>query len=175
MIVETENLAKRYRGVEALRGLNLKVEEGSALALVGANGAGKTTALKLLVNILQPSAGRASVLGVDSRKLAHEHFQQIGYVSENQAFPARLAVADFFDYLRPLYERWDLELERRLRRELALPADRRIGALSHGARMKMALACALPFRPRLLILDEPLSGLDPLARDEVMEGILGQA
>jgi ABC-2 type transport system ATP-binding protein len=99
----------------------------------------------------------------------------VGYVSENQVMPARLRVADFFAYLRPCYASWDRALEEELRVRLGLPPTRRIGELSHGMRLKMALACALPFRPKLVILDEPLSGLDPLARDQVIDGFMSQA
>lgn len=175
MIVQTTSLSKRFWRVDALRDLNLSVAEGSAYALIGANGAGKTTALKILMNLVAPSAGNASVLGIDSRKLSHAELARIGYVSENQLLPARLTVAEYFAYLRRFYRSWDRTLERDLCTKLQLPADRRIGALSHGMRMKMALACALPFKPELLILDEPLGGLDPLARDELMEGVLNQA
>src|SRR6516165_8006022 len=89
--------------------------------------------------------------------------------------PERLTVSEYPDYLRPFYSRWDRDLEGSIRRQLRLPPERRIGNLSHGMRMKMALACALPFRPKLLVLDEPFSGLDPLVRDEFMEGLLQQA
>ena len=172
MIVETHELTKNYRRLEAVRGLNLRVEEGSAFALIGPNGAGKTTLLQLLVNLLQPSAGAASVLGVDSRRLRAAELARIGYVSEGQQLPGRLTVGEFFDYLRPFYATWDRALEKDLRDRMHLPTDQPIRTLSHGVRMKTALASALPFRPRLLVLDEPLSGLDPLARDELMEGVL---
>lgn len=89
--------------------------------------------------------------------------------------PPRLTVGEFFDYLRPFYFRWDRGLEDEIRRQLRLPHDRKIANLSHGTRMKMALACALPFRPKLLVLDEPFNGLDPLVRDEFMEELLHQA
>jgi len=89
--------------------------------------------------------------------------------------PERLTVSEYLDYLRPFYSRWDRDLEGSIRRQLRLPPERRIGNLSHGMRMKMALACALPFRPELLVLDEPFSGLDPLVRDEFMERLLQQA
>ena len=89
--------------------------------------------------------------------------------------PERLTVAKYLDYLRPFYPRWDKVLEASTLEQLRLPMDRRIGHLSHGMRMKMALACALPYRPKLLMLDEPFSGLDPLVRDEFMEGLLQQA
>jgi ABC-2 type transport system ATP-binding protein len=174
-MIHTENLWKRYRGHDAVRGISFSVPEGSAYALIGANGAGKTTTLKILMNILEPTSGSASVLGVDSRRISHRELNRIGYVSENQQMPERLTVEEYFGYLRPFYIRWDRQLESSLRALLRLPATRRIGALSHGMRMKMALACALPFRPDILILDEPFSGLDPLIRDEFMDGVLGQA
>ena len=175
MTIQTDGLFKAYGRYEALRGLSLSVPEGAALALIGANGAGKTTTIKVLMNILTPSAGTATILGVDSRRLSSREFAQIGYVSENQSMPGRLTVAQYLDHLRPLYSNWDRELECAILTQLRLPLDRKIGELSHGMRMKMSLACALPFRPRLLVLDEPFSGLDPLVRDEFMERLLEQA
>jgi ABC-2 type transport system ATP-binding protein len=174
-IIETTDLAKTYGHFGALRGLDLSVPEGSVFAVLGASGAGKTTLIKILVNIIEPSQGTAKILGVDSRAIDPDTLANIGYVSESQAMPARLRLADFFAYLRPCYARWDEALESELRTQFALPADRRIGELSHGMRLKMALACALSFRPRLLVLDEPLSGLDALARDEIIAGFMAQA
>jgi ABC-2 type transport system ATP-binding protein len=115
------------------------------------------------------------LLGVNSRKLSPRELAQIGYVSENQGLPSRLTVEEYTTYLRLFYPTWDRDLESSLSRQLRLPLDRKIGHLSHGMRMKMALMCALPYRPKLLILDEPFSGLDPLVRDEFMEGLLDQA
>jgi ABC-2 type transport system ATP-binding protein len=173
-LVRAVDVWRRFGRHDALQGLNLSVPEGAAYALIGANGAGKTTTLKLLVNLLVPSRGVANVMGFDSRQLPPEIFTQIGYVSESQILPTRLSVGDYFDYLRPFYPSWDRGLEDSMRARLQLPAQRRIGALSHGMRMKMGLACALPYRPKLLILDEPFSGLDPLAREDLMEGLLLQ-
>jgi ABC-2 type transport system ATP-binding protein len=175
MIIQTHDLRKAYGRHNALRGLSLSVPEGAALALIGANGAGKTTAIKVMMNILTPSAGSATILGVDSRQLSRREFSQIGYVSENQNMPGRLTVAQYLSHLRPLYSNWDRELESSMLAQLRLPPNRRIGDLSHGMRMKMRLVCALPFRPKLLVLDEPFSGLDPLVRDEFMERLLEQA
>lgn len=174
-MIEVNGLCKRFRRFEALRQVSFSVPEGSAFALIGANGAGKTTCIKILMNILEPTRGNATVLGIDSPRISPRELSQIGYVSENQEMPLRLSVAEFFDYLRPFYKNWDREREAEIRRQLSLPPDRKIGNLSHGMRMKMALACALPFRPRLLVLDEPFNGLDPLVRDEFMEGLLHQA
>jgi len=174
-MIRIENLWKSFGRHDAVRGISLCVDEGSAYALIGANGAGKTTTIKILMNIVEPTRGRAAVLGVDSRRISPRELGQIGYVSENQELPERLTVEEYFDYLRPFYAQWDRQLEAAVRAQLRLPKERRIGALSHGMRMKLALACALPYRPRLLILDEPFSGLDPLVRDEFMDGVLGQA
>jgi ABC-type multidrug transport system ATPase subunit len=175
MIVQAHDLRKAYRRTDALRGLSFSVPEGSAFALIGANGAGKTTTIKVLMNIVAPSGGNVSVLGVDSRALSPREMAQIGYVSENQDMPSRMTVAQYLGYLRPFYASWDPSLEKSILKQLRLPPERKIGHLSHGMRLKMCLACALPYRPRLLVLDEPFSGLDPLIRDEFIEGLLAQA
>ena len=174
-MIRIENLWKKFGRFEALRGLSFDVPDGSAFAMIGANGAGKTTTIKVLMNILEPTRGSATLLGVNSRKISARELAQIGYVSENQAMPSRLTVEEYTSYLRPFYPTWDRDLELSVSRQLRLPLDRKIGDLSHGMRMKMALMYALPYRPRLLILDEPFSGLDPLVRDEFMEGLLDQA
>jgi ABC-2 type transport system ATP-binding protein len=175
MIVQLENVRKTYGRFDALRGLSFGVPEGAAFALFGANGAGKTTTIRLLMNLIEPSAGNATVLGVNTRALSPKELAQIGYVSENQQMPGRMTVAAYIDYLRTYYPTWDRTVEEKLLGKLQLPPERRIKDLSHGMRMKMALVCALPFRPRLLVLDEPLSGLDPLVRDEFMDGLKLQA
>lgn len=175
MIIKSEALNKAYRRHAALRGISLEVPEGSIYALIGENGAGKTTTIKTLLNILLPTSGRAEVLGVDSRRLSTREFAQIGYVSENQQLPGRLTVGAYLAYLRPFYPSWDASLEKTLVAQLQLPLERKLRELSHGMRMKASLACALCFRPKLLVLDEPFSGLDPLVRDELMERLLQQA
>ena len=175
MIVDARQLHKRFGKTTVLQDIELQVPEGSVFALIGTNGAGKTTTMRTLVNILQPDSGSVRVLGVDSRSLSHVNFWQIGYLSENQRLPARLNVAQYFDYLRALYPDWDRSLESDLRARLELPADRLLSKLSHGMRMKALLIGAVSFHPKLLILDEPLSGLDSLVRDEVIEGILDLA
>jgi len=175
MLVHAEGLWKRFKSVAVLQGLSLAVPEGSTLALVGANGAGKTTTMKVLMNLLQPTAGKATVLGVDTRRLSPRQLAQIGYVSEHQQLPVRMTVSGYMDYLRAFYPTWDRSLEDEIVSQFRLPPNRRIGDLSHGMRIKTALACALPFRPRLLMLDEPLTGLDPLVRDEFIDRLQRQA
>jgi ABC-2 type transport system ATP-binding protein len=172
MIIETRNLTKRFGNLAAVDNVSLGVPEGAVVALVGANGAGKTTMLRLLMNLLQPDSGEASVLGVGSRNLRAPQYARIGYVSENTKLPLGLTVEKFFAYLRPLYPAWDLEREQQIRKQFDLPGGRRLSQLSRGMRIKAALASVLPCRPSLLVLDEPLSGLDVLVRDEVLEGLL---
>ncbi len=174
MMIEIEGLWKRFGRFDAVRGLDLSVPEGSAFALIGPNGAGKTTTIKTAMNIIEPDRGTVTIMGVDSRRLGPGDYAQIGYVSENQDLPEGLTVAQFLAYLRPYYPTWDRALETEVLGQSQLPPDRRIRNLSHGMRMKLALAGALAFRPRLLILDEPFSGLDPLVRDEFMELLLAQ-
>jgi ABC-2 type transport system ATP-binding protein len=174
-MIHVENLWKKFGRFDALRGLSFDVPEGSAFALIGANGAGKTTTIKVVMNIIEPTRGSATLLGVDSRKMSPRQLAQVGYVSENQDMPSRLTVEEYVTYLRPFYPTWDRDLEASIARQLRMPLERKIGDLSHGMRMKMALMCALPYRPKLLVLDEPFSGLDPLVRDEFMEGLLEQA
>jgi ABC-2 type transport system ATP-binding protein len=171
-IIATESLNRRYGRTEAVKDLTLSVPEGSVFAFVGPNGAGKTTTIKTLVNILAPSSGRATVLGVDSRRLGPVELRQIGYVSENQDLPGWMTLRQLLAYCAPLYPTWDAAFAEALRRRLDLPLDRALKAFSRGMRMKAALLSSLAYRPRLLILDEPFAGLDALVRDEFIQGIL---
>jgi ABC-2 type transport system ATP-binding protein len=175
MIVETHHVAKRFGRFEAIEDLSLAVPEGAVFALIGANGAGKSTTIRMLMNILRPDRGEISVLGTPSRRLGPAQLQQIGYVSESQTLPGALSLAQYFAYLRSLYPAWDRTLEAQLCNQFELPASRKLRHLSHGMRMKALLVGALAYRPRLLVLDEPLSGLDTLVRDEVVNGLLQQA
>lgn len=173
--IRTEALTKKYRRLTALDQVDLEVQEGAVYALVGQNGAGKTTAIKILMNLIQASQGAAQVLGTDSRRIRGKSYNQIGYVSENQEIPEWMKVGALFDYLRDFYPTWDLALEQSLVKQFDLPLDRRIKALSRGMKMKLALAGALAFHPRLIVLDEPFGGLDPLVRDQLIEGLLERA
>ena len=175
MIIETKSLAKSYGSVDVLNGIDLSVPEGSAFALVGTNGAGKTTTMRILVNMIRPDEGWARVLNTDTRALTPKMFERIGYVSENQLLPERLTVGQYFDFLRAIYPGWDRGLETSLRRQFDLPPKRMLSKLSHGMRMKTVLVAGISFRPKLLILDEPLTGMDTLTRDDVVDGLLQQA
>jgi len=166
---------KQFHKVKALDEFNLDVPEGAIYALVGPNGAGKTTAIKVLMNIFPPTRGRAEVLGIDSGKLAGRAFTSIGYVSENQQLPTWMRVGPFLAYLREFYPAWDQALEDDLVRQYDLPLDRKLSQISRGMQMKAALVSALAFHPKLIVLDEPFGGLDPLVRDELLEALLDLA
>lgn len=174
-VVTATDLVKHFRKVPVLDGLSLSLPEGSVFGLAGPNGAGKTTTIKILMNILRPSSGRAKVLGFDSRALGPEAFANIGYVSENQEMPDWMTIEYLLAYLRPFYPSWDDTRAQQLVRAFDLPLDRQIGHLSRGMRMKAALASSLAYRPRLLVMDEPFSGLDPLVREDLIDGLVESA
>jgi ABC-2 type transport system ATP-binding protein len=167
--IETHGLSKSFGRTEALAPLDLVVPRGAIFALVGHNGAGKTTLIKLLLNILRPTHGAATILGESTTALSGESFTRIGYVSENQEMPEWMSVQGMMDYLRPFYPTWDAA---NLLADFDLPPDRKLKQLSRGMRMKAALASVLAFRPPLIVMDEPFSGLDPLVRDELIKALL---
>jgi ABC-2 type transport system ATP-binding protein len=174
-VIHTHALVRNFGRTVALAGVELEVPEGAIYALVGANGAGKTTLIKVLMNIFQPSSGSATVLGVDSRQFAGKHFTKAGYVSENQEMPEWMTVRYLLDYYRNFYPSWDTALEQQLIHQFDLPLNRKLKHMSRGQRMKAAFASSLAYRPKLIVLDEPLSGLDPLVRDELIDGLLERA
>lgn len=167
-IIETQRLSKQFGGVRAVIDLNLSVPEGTVFALLGPNGSGKTTTIKLLLNLYRPSGGSATVLGTSAESLGFRELRQIGYVSENQDVPAWMTTRQLLDYCRPLYPQWDDAVCDLLRVQLDVPTDRPLGRLSRGARAKAVLLSSLAYRPRLLVLDEPFGGLDPIVREEVL-------
>ena len=171
-VIETKSLVRRFGKTDAVDNLTLAVPEGSIYAFLGPNGAGKTTTIKMLLNILEPTSGSATILGVPSTQIGPREFARIGYVSENQQLPEWMTVGELIDYCRPMYPDWDPAFCARLRDQFDLPLDRKLKNLSRGMKVKAALLVSLAYRPRLLILDEPFTGLDPLVRDEFIRGVL---
>lgn len=169
--ITTQNLTRRFRKTEAVNGLSFTVPRGTIFALIGPNGAGKTTTIKLLMNLLGATRGGATVLGTNSRRLGVSELQRIGYVSENQRLPDWMTPRQLLDYCRPFYPTWDHELAKALQDKLRLKSDAPLRTLSRGTKMKAALLASVGYRPELLILDEPFTGLDPLVRDELI-GVL---
>ena len=171
-VIETVDLTRRFGRLDAIDGVNLQVPAGSLFAFVGPNGAGKTTTIKCLLNLLKPTSGKAFVLGTDSRRIGPRELARIGYVSENQDLPDWMTVDQLIAYVRPFYPTWDGALCRTLRRDLDLTSRLPVQSFSRGMRMKAALLVSLAYRPELVVLDEPFSGLDPLARDELVRALL---
>jgi ABC-2 type transport system ATP-binding protein len=174
-MIRTDRLTKKFRKIPAVEELTFEVPEGAIYALLGPNGAGKTTLMKTLLNIWRPDSGRAWLLGVDSRQIGPAVLQQIGYVSESQHMPDWMRVDEYLRYCRGFYPKWSDEVASSLVGMLRLPLERRLSELSRGVRLKAALVSVLAYRPRVLLLDEPFSGLDVLVRDEISETILTEA
>jgi len=165
--VETRGLAKRFEAVEAVRSMDLAVGEGEMFGLVGPDGAGKTTTLRMLCGILSPTAGEASVLGYDLRRNAGEIKKRIGYLSQRFSLYGDLTVDENIEFFAEIH----LVRDFRKRRDELLeftrlaPFRRRLAdRLSGGMRQKLALACTLVHTPRLILLDEPTTGVDPVSR-----------
>jgi ABC-2 type transport system ATP-binding protein len=169
--IQTHELSKGYRTTVALHPLTLSVPRGAVFALVGHNGAGKTTLIKLLMNMIRPTSGSATILDKSTLVLSGEDFTRIGYASENQELPDWMTVRQFMDYLKGFYPTWD---DTQLIAQLELPLDRKLKHLSRGMLMKAALASILAFKPSLILLDEPFSGLDPLVRDELIDALMAR-
>jgi ABC-2 type transport system ATP-binding protein len=162
-VIETIGLTKRYRRVAALSDCTISVPEGRISALVGPNGAGKTTLLRLLAGLAAPTGGRAEVLGGPPRE-DPAYLAEVGFLAQEIPLYRRLTAEDHIGIGAHLNPRWDGQLVRERLAGLKIPLDRRAGTLSGGQRAQLALALTLAKRPRLLLLDEPLAALDPLAR-----------
>lgn len=171
-IITTQNLTKRFGSLTAVDNLSLTVPDGSIFAFLGPNGAGKTTTIKLLLNLIAPDNGASEIFGVQSKNLGPKEFDQIGYVSENQKLYEWMTVKQLTAFCKPLYPAWDDAFCNRLVKQFDLPLDRSINGFSRGMKIKTAFLVSLAYRPRLLVLDEPFTGLDPLVRDELIQGIL---
>jgi len=171
--IETTGLAKRYRRVTALSDCTISVPQGRISALVGPNGAGKTTLLRLLTGLAAPTAGRATVLGGMPRQ-DPGYLAGIGFLAQDIPLYRRLSAADHIGIGAHLNPRWDGELVRSRLAGLKIPLNRPVGTLSGGQRAQVALALTLAKRPRVLLLDEPLAALDPLARQNFL-GALAEA
>nr|MDT0658867.1 ABC transporter ATP-binding protein [Micromonospora sp. DSM 115978] len=174
MILETEALAKRYRRRWVLRECTLAVSEGAIVGLVGPNGAGKTTLLQLIVGLIPPTEGAVRVLG--GTPATAMRAGRVGFVAQDAPTYAGLTVEDHLNLgagLNP--RRWDAAAARERVDRLGLPLRQRAGRLSGGQRAQVALTLALSKRPDLLVLDEPVASLDPLARRAFLDETVAAA
>jgi ABC-2 type transport system ATP-binding protein len=175
LAIDVADLHKTYEGgIEALRGLHLRVPAGSIYGLLGRNGAGKTTTIKVLMGMAAPTSGHARVFGLaaDNRDSSVAIRQRTGYVSEERDLYDSMTVAQIIRFTAGFYPTWRNDLEVRYQRSFELAPDRTVKELSRGMRTKLALLLALSRGAELLILDEPTSGLDPAATEEVLQALV---
>jgi ABC-2 type transport system ATP-binding protein len=168
--ISTHGLGKRYGSKWALRDCTIEVPESSVTALVGPNGAGKTTLLQLAVGLTRPSAGDVRVLSLSPRDPAL--LARVGFVGQEHPLHRGFTVAETLKLGRKLNPGWDDALAHERVQRLDLPLDRTVGRLSGGQRAQVALTVALAKRPELLLLDEPVASLDPLARREFLNSLM---
>lgn len=171
-LLEYEQVTRRFGRTPAIDDLSLRVEPGTVLGMVGRNGAGKTTALRLATGYLHPDTGRVRVVGLDPVTQGLDVRLRVSLLSEESSLYPWMTVGEILAFGEGLHPRWDRAFAEALRRRLDLDGGRRVGALSRGTRAKVALLLAVATRPDLLLLDDPTSGLDPLVRREVLQTLL---
>lgn len=171
--IKTDKLFKAYNGNEVLRGLNLNVPSGSIYAFLGRNGEGKTTTIRLILNIINPDSGGISVLGKDALKDPAGVKRSIGYVPEAPFFYDWMRIEEIFDFVRESFKgSWSDDKLKSLAARLAIKRDAVFGNLSMGMKAKVALAAAMAHNPEALLLDDPTSGLDVVVRREFFEALV---
>ena len=173
--IELRGIKKSYEEKSVLTGVDLSVQKGSVLGLLGTNGAGKTTLIKCALGLIRPQSGEARLLGEPSWTLSPEAKSRIGYVPQIINLYQWMMVRDVIDYTAAFYPNWNHDLIARLIKELDIPAGDRVGPLSVGQHQKVAILLALGHEPDLLILDEPAASLDPLARRRFLQMIIDLA
>ncbi|MBN2139252.1 MAG: ABC transporter ATP-binding protein [Sedimentisphaerales bacterium] len=172
-VLETHNLTRYYGSAAAVDHLNLKVPRGCICGFIGRNGAGKTTAIKLMLGLLEPTAGSSSLLGCDSAALTPAIRQRIGYVTEGHRLFRWMTISELENFQAAFFPRqWDRKLFAEMIEYFELAKKRKIKHLSNGQRAQVSLALALAPKPELLIMDDPTLGLDAAIRRQFLEGMI---
>lgn len=176
-VILTRNLTKSYGDVAAVRGLNLSVEPNRITAFLGQNGAGKSTTIKMLLGMIQPSCGEGTVLGkrITDAEENREMRRRVAYVAENKPLYGYMTVEQTLRFASSFYPDWRTEVASKLLNEYKLPHQRKVKSLSKGMRTKLALLLAFARRPDLLILDEPSEGLDPVGIEHLLQTLVTQS
>jgi ABC-type multidrug transport system, ATPase component len=167
-ILEIQNLNKQYPSF-ALKDVSFNVPSGSIMGFIGENGAGKTTTIKLILNEIARDSGTVKIFGMDNIRDERKIKEQIGVVFDESYFYGEFRAGDIGSILKRVFSGWDDGLYKRYLQEFKLPSDKAIKEFSKGMKMKLGIASALAHRPRLLILDEATSGLDPIVRSDILD------
>ena len=171
-VVEVRDLVRTFWRKTALGGVSINVPRGTVFGLVGENGAGKTTLMKHLLGLLKPTSGSVRVFGIDPVADPVGVLSRIGYLSEDRDLPHWMRVDELIRYTKAFYPDWDDAYAEQLRQLFNLPNHARVKHLSRGEKAKAGLLIALAYRPELLLLDEPSSGLDPVVRRDILSAII---
>jgi ABC-2 type transport system ATP-binding protein len=172
--IETRGLGRKFGKFEAVKDVNLTVPKGTVFGLLGVNGAGKSTVIKMVMGHLRPTAGEIRVLG---RALGEDLLgirRRVAYVSENRYMYDWMTVEESIRFTRAFHETWDDRKAADLLKRFSLPAGKKVRQLSRGNRARLCLLLALSFNPELIVLDEPTSGLDPIVRRDFIENIVAE-
>lgn len=166
--LQIENLSKNYNSFK-LNNVNINIPSGSIMGFIGENGAGKTTTIKLILNLIKRDSGKIKILGLDNIKDEKAIKEQIGVVFDESYFHDMLDVNQVEKILKNVYKNWDTHVYGNYIEKFKLPNDKIIKEFSRGMKMKLSIASALSHNPKLLILDEATSGLDPIVRNEILD------
>ncbi len=171
-IVQMRNVSKRFGKIQALDKLNLDIKRGEIIGLLGANGAGKSTLLRHIIGLYLADQGECITFETDAGKLTPKELGRIGYVHQEGELLEWMTTKQLIRYVSAYYENWNHELEEKYIADFDVSPKDRVGSLSPGQRQKVAILLAIGFEPELLILDEPASTLDPIARSQFLDLLL---
>lgn len=171
-IVQMQGVSKRFGRTQALDAVDLEIQPGSIIGLVGANGAGKSTLLRHIIGLYLADTGRCATLGCDAAKLGPEELGRIGYVHQEGELLDWMKAGQLIRYISAYYPTWNRRLEEKYIADYEISTDARVGSLSPGQRQKLAILLAIGFEPELLILDEPAAALDPVMRARFLDLLL---
>ena len=167
-VLEIKNLSKKYKEFE-LKNINLKLPKGMIMGLIGENGAGKTTTIKAILNIIKKDAGEVKIFGKDLEQNEKEIKQDIGVILDDSFLSEYLSPKDINKIMKNFYIAWDEELYFKYLNNFNIPINKLLKEFSSGMKMKLKIATAISHKPKLLILDEPTTGLDPVARNDILD------
>lgn len=172
-VVETRDLTKRFGNNYALSGLTMSVPRGQIVGFLGRNGSGKTTTIKILLDVVRRTSGDVTLLGEPTGSVAAR--RRIGFLGEDKRLYAYMTVREIIAFTRPFFPTWRVETEARLLADFELPLGRKVSALSKGMRTKLGLLLNLCRHPEFLILDEPSEGLDPVMTEQMLQNLVRHA